>query len=115
MILGISSNSTLINRKKGGFIIPRIARLIVKDESAVYHVMSRTTLDGYVIGNVEKQYMLELIKKLSKVFFTEVLSLCIMGNHFHLLVRMYTGEEYSDEMKSRDVLPYIMVKEANRN
>jgi len=57
--------------------MPRIARLIVKDEPAVYHVMSRTALDGYVVGNVEKQYMLELIKKLSKVFFTEVLGFCL--------------------------------------
>jgi len=28
--------------------MPRIARLIVKEEEAVYHVMSRTALDGYV-------------------------------------------------------------------
>jgi len=26
--------------------MPRIARLIVKEEDAVYHVMSRTALDG---------------------------------------------------------------------
>ena len=34
--------------------MPRIARLIVKEEDAVYHVMSRTALDGYVMGDVER-------------------------------------------------------------
>ena len=33
--------------------MPRIARLIVKEEEAVYNVMSRTALDGYVMGDVE--------------------------------------------------------------
>jgi len=62
--------------------MPRIARLIVKEEEAVYHVMSRTALDGYVIGDVEKDFLLNLIKRLSKVYFAEVLGFCLMGNHF---------------------------------
>ncbi len=37
--------------------MPRIARMVIKGESAVYHVMSRTALDGYVIGDVEKDYL----------------------------------------------------------
>jgi hypothetical protein len=28
--------------------------MIVPDEQAVYHVMSRTALDGFLIGDVEK-------------------------------------------------------------
>jgi len=53
--------------------MPRIARLIVKKEEAVYHIMSRTALDGYVMGDVEKDFLLNLIKRLSKVYFAEVL------------------------------------------
>jgi len=77
--------------------MPRIARLIVKGEPTVYHVMSRTALDGFVLGDIEKEYLLNLIKRLSKVYFTEVLGFCLMGNHFHLLVRMHPGEAYDDE------------------
>ena len=77
--------------------MPRIARLKVKGESAVYHVMSRTALDGFVLGDIEKEFLLNLIKRLSKVYFAEVLGFCLMGNHFHLLVRMNSGEDYSDE------------------
>ncbi len=53
--------------------MPRIRRMVVKGEDAVYHVMSRTALDGYVLGDVEKEHLLGLIKKLSSVYFVEVL------------------------------------------
>jgi putative transposase len=87
--------------------MPRIARMIIKGEPAVYHVMSRTALDGYVIGDVEKEYLFKLIKRLSSIYFTEVIGFCLMGNHFHLLVRMHPGEEYSDEeIKKRFSLLY---------
>ena len=94
--------------------MPRIARMIIKGEPAVYHVMSRTALDGYVIGDVEKDYFFKLISRLSAVYFTEVIGFCLMGNHFHLLVRMHPGEEYSDEeIKKRFSLLYG--DEKNRN
>jgi putative transposase len=87
--------------------MPRIARIVIKDEPAVYHVMSRTALDGFVLGDVEKEYLVELIKKLSKVYFAEVLGFCLMGNHFHLLARMHQDEDYSDdEIRERFTLYY---------
>ena len=49
--------------------MPRIARLVVKGEPAVYHVVSRTALDGFVLADVEKDYLLNLIKRLSSVYF----------------------------------------------
>ena len=74
----------------------RIPRLTVHGEPAVYHVISRTALDGFVLGDVEKEYLLSLIQQLSAVYFTEVLGFCLMGNHFHLLVRMHPEAEFSD-------------------
>ena len=72
--------------------MPRIARLVVKGKKAVYHVMTRTALDGYVLEDVEKDFLLRHIRWLGKVYFVEVLSFCIMGKHFHLLARMEPGE-----------------------
>jgi REP element-mobilizing transposase RayT len=95
----------------GGPEVPRIARLVVKGEPAVYHVVSRTALDGYVLGDVEKDYLLNLIKHLSTVYFTEVLGFCLMGNHFHLLVKMHTGEDYSDEEIKRRFKRYYRDKD----
>jgi len=87
--------------------MPRIARLIVKQEEAVYHVMSRTALDGYVLGDVEKDCLLKHIRRLAKLYFAEVLGFCLMGNHFHLLVQMRPGSEFSNaEIKRRLRLYY---------
>ena len=87
--------------------MPRIARMIVKDEPVVYHVMSRTALDGFVMGDMEKEYLFDLIKRLSTIYFAEVLGFCLLDNHFHLLLRMHTGDEYSDEeVKKRFKLYY---------
>ena len=65
----------------------RIGRLVVKNEQAVYHVMSRTALDGYPLGDLEKEFLVDVIRKKSRIYFVDVLGYCIMGNHFHLLVR----------------------------
>ena len=37
---------------------------------------------------MEKDELVKILLKLSKLYFTEVLGFCIMGNHLHLLVRM---------------------------
>ena len=94
--------------------MPRIARLKVKGEPALYHVVSRTALDGFVLADTEKEYLLNLIKHLSRIYFAEVLGFCIMGNHFHLLVRMDTGDNYDDEqIKGRYRLYYGEEREAD--
>ena len=77
--------------------MPRIARMVVKEEEAVYHIISRTALGGYVLGDVEKDFLLQHIRKLARVYFAEVYGFCIMGDHFHLLVRIETGKEKSRE------------------
>ena len=73
--------------------MPRIARFLKEDEKAVYHVISRTALDGLPFKDVDKEYLLELIKKWSRIFFVDVLGFAIMGNHFHLVVKMYPESE----------------------
>ena len=77
--------------------MPRMSRMIVSDEKAVYHVMSRTALDGFPLKDVEKDYMLALIKQFSSLYFTEILGFCLMGNHFHLLVKMIPEDRFTDE------------------
>jgi len=81
--------------------MPRIARMKVKGEPAVYHVISRTALDGFVLGDVEKDHLVSLIKHLSAIYFAEVLGFCAMGTHLHLLVKMQPGDlsEYIKEIK----------------
>ena len=77
--------------------MPRTSRLIISDEKTVYHVMSRTALDGFPLKDVEKDFMLELIKKFSSLYFVEIFGFCLMGNHFHLLVNMIPEHRFTDE------------------
>ncbi len=80
----------------------RIPRITISGEPAVYHVMSRTALDGYPVDTADKDFFVSHVVKLSKLYFAEVFGFCCMGNHFHLLVRMWPGENYSDaELKKR--------------
>ena len=75
----------------------RIPRLLNTGEATVYHVMSRTALEGYPLGEVEKDYLLELIKGFSCLYLVEMMGFALMGNHFHLLVRVLPEKDFSDE------------------
>ncbi len=87
--------------------MPRIARMLNGGEQTVYHIISRTALDGFPFGDIEKEELVKIIKKFSIIYFVGIFGFCIMGNHFHLLLKMYPGHEFSDEeIKKRFVLFY---------
>ena len=69
-------------KTSGGAKMPRTQRLKINDETAVYHVMSRTALDGFPLADIEKDFMLDLIRLYSSLYLVEILGFCIMGNHF---------------------------------
>jgi putative transposase len=95
--------------------MPRIPRLLIQGESATYHVTSRSALSGFVLGDVEKEYLTKLLRRLARVYFVEVLGFCWMGNHTHLVLRMHTGEGVSDqEIRRRFLLYYGQGEEGKR-
>ncbi len=47
--------------------------MIVGDEQAVYHVVSRTALDGFPIGDVERDFLLGEIKRFTSLYFCEIM------------------------------------------
>ena len=77
--------------------MPRTQRMIIEDQSTVYHVMSRTALDGFPLGDVEKDFMLDLIRRYASLYLVEILGFCLMGNHFHILVKVIPENKFSDE------------------
>ena len=84
-----------------------IARMVINDETTVYHVMSRTALDGFPLGDIEKDFMLDLIKRYSALYFVEILGFCLMGNHFHILIKTLPEYKFSDQdIKKRYVAFY---------
>ncbi|MGM0610903.1 MAG: transposase [Thermodesulfobacteriota bacterium] len=82
--------------------MPRIARFVRRDVPTVYHIISRTALQGLPIQDRDNDYLLSLINRLSKLYFVDVLGFAFMGNHFHLVVRMYPESDVTDqEIKRR--------------
>jgi len=77
--------------------MPRTPRMIIEDETAIYHVMSRTALDGFPLGDIEKDFMLDLIRRYADLYFVEILGFCLLGNHFHILVKMFPEHKFTDE------------------
>ena len=77
--------------------MPRIPRHFIKEAQQCYHIISRTTGQEFTLGELEKEYLMQRIKWLSSIYFVKVFTFCILSNHFHLLIQMQSGEEYSDE------------------
>jgi len=59
-----------------------------------YHLMSRTCGGEILFDDVEKEALVKLIRKMSRFCGVEVLTFCVMGNHFHLLVRVPNRESW---------------------
>ncbi|VVS93948.1 transposase [Desulfoluna spongiiphila] len=79
--------------------MPRVPRMVVTDsgQKAAYHVISRTALDGFPFGKVEKDELVRIIQIFSTIYCVEVLGFAIMGNHFHLLIEVSPGDMISDD------------------
>ncbi|RTZ98168.1 MAG: hypothetical protein DSY90_05150 [Deltaproteobacteria bacterium] len=82
--------------------MPRIARMINPDEKTVYHLVCRTALSGFPFQDAEKDEFIKILSKYSRIYFTDMIGFCVMGDHFHLLVRMIPERYFSDrEVKKR--------------
>ena len=54
-------------------------------------------MEGFLLEDYEKDFLLDLIKRMAGLFFPEVYSFALTGNHFHLLVKMIPEDRFSDE------------------
>jgi putative transposase len=68
--------------------MPRTSRMLNKGEKTVYHVISRTALDGFPFGDIEKEEFVKIVKQINSVYSSDMIGFCILDNHFHLLVKM---------------------------
>ncbi len=66
----------------------RSRRLKVCETSGVYHCMSRVAGGQRLLGSTEKEVFRRQLHRLAEFCGLEVLTYCVMSNHFHLLVRV---------------------------
>ncbi|MFO1459020.1 MAG: transposase [Verrucomicrobiota bacterium] len=75
----------------------RMSRLKASaDQSAVYHCVSRVVGGQFLLDDVGKERLTRLLFKLAPFCGIQVITYCMMGNHFHLLVRVPTRQDLPD-------------------
>ena len=66
-------------------------------DPAIYHCVSRIVGGEWYLDNRAKEVLRRQIGRVSVFCGVEVLTYCIMSNHFHLLVRVPEYREVTDE------------------
>ena len=74
-----------------------------------YHVVSRVVNRELVFGDVEKERFLKILRKQLEFSGLECLSWCIMGNHFHLLLRVPDKETALEGWTEEDFIARLGV------
>ena len=70
------------------------------EDGGIYHVISRVVWREFILGDEEREYFKGLIRRYAAFCGIEVLSYCIMSNHFHLLIKVPAkpSEQLQDEV-----------------
>ncbi len=82
-------------------VIPGVARgsvgrrrILGAEVVNCYHVMSRTTGGDMLFDDVDKEAFCRIMRRLERFAGVEILTHAVMGNHFHLLVRVPDREKF---------------------
>lgn len=65
----------------------RFPRIKLSDQSAVYHCMSRIVGGQSLLGPLEKEQLRKMIWKQAAFCGVEIITYCVLNNHFHILLR----------------------------
>jgi REP element-mobilizing transposase RayT len=74
----------------------RLARIKMTGRSAVYHCISRVVGGQRLLDDLCKEKLVEILRKLSSFCGVEVITYCMMSNHFHILIRVPEKQDVSD-------------------
>jgi REP element-mobilizing transposase RayT len=74
----------------------RLARIKVHGRSAVYHCISRVVGGQALLDDLGKEKLTQILGQLSQFCGIEVITYCMMSNHFHILIRVPEKQELTD-------------------
>ncbi|MBM3881755.1 MAG: chemotaxis protein CheW [Verrucomicrobia bacterium] len=75
----------------------KTTRIKVKGRIAVYHCVSRIVGAQRLLDDLGKETLVRLLRRLATFCGLEVITYCIMSNHFHVLVRVPAEQNPTDE------------------
>ena len=89
----------------------RTSRLKVKGQSAVYHCVTRVVGGAMLLDRRAKEVLRKQLWYMARFCGVEILTYCIMSNHFHVLVRVPEKQRVDDrELLARFSLLYAQQK-----
>ncbi len=74
----------------------RLARFKIRGRGAVYHCISRVVGGELLLDDSCKEMLVRMLWKLAGFCGVEVITYCMMSNHFHVLVRVAPVTELAD-------------------
>lgn len=91
----------------------RIRRSTLVDQSRgqYFHVVSRVVDRRFILGDQEKDFFLRILRQYEGFSGVEVLSYCLMSNHFHLLVHIPAKPDNIPESEVLRRIKFIYRKE----
>ena len=75
----------------------RLPRIKLQGRAAVFHCTSRVVGGRRLLDDVDKEKLTQFLWKLAPFCGIEVITYCMMSNHFHLLVRVPEASVLTDE------------------
>ncbi len=85
-------------------VVMRQTRIKIEGVESVYHCMTKIVGGDFLLeGDREKEVLRKQIWKVSAFCGVEVLTYCIMSNHFHILVRT-PRRDALDELSDKEIL-----------
>ena len=70
----------------------------IKVDGAVYHCVSRTVAGQFLLDDPAKHHFVNLLLPLAHFCGVEIITYCILSNHFHLLVRIPPPSHLPDSL-----------------
>ncbi len=90
--------------------MPRLGRLKYDENDAWYHVYSRVAAHKgeYPLSKpIPMRRLIQIIEHFTAIYFCEAAAFCIMGNHYHLVVKFDRLRQVSrEELRARTRLMY---------
>ena len=96
-----------------GFIM-RNPRIKIEGADAVYHCIGRVVGGEFLLGDSEKETLRIMLHQNAAFAGVELITHCVMSNHFHLLVRVPDEPDLSDAEILRRVQAYYRPKNPTR-
>ena len=72
-------------------------QLVSEGKAAYLHVMNRVVGREFILGDDEKEYFVKVMRSMSRAMGVEIMSYCIMSNHFHILLHVPDKRAISDK------------------